>query len=564
MANNEEAISSAIKHLLTGNLDRAEKIFREILITQPKNVYVLHSLGIIYSQLGKYDLAIQYLEQSLLIDSSIPDAYNNLGNIYLAKGALDKAISYYQKALQLNPNLAISHYNLGIIFQEKGQLDEAIKYYHKSLRLDPNYIRAYTNLGNALQEKGLFDEAIGSYLQALQHKPASAETYNNLGNALQEKGLFDEAIGSYLQALQIKPDSAETYNNLGNALQEKGLFDKALSCFLQALQINQEYADAHWSLSLALLSSGHLTQGWKEYEWRWKIKDFIPYKRIFPQPEWDGSSSKEKSLLIYAEQGIGDEIMFASCFQNAIERIGTCTVECDKRLIPIFSRSFPQAVFIERLKKPDAYSPQLPQTDMVIPVGSLPGLFRPDFDAFPQKSYLIPDAGKVQGWRDRFKTLGEGFSVGISWRGGAKPGVIRKRSIMLEQWDKLFSLSGVHFINLQYGDCAQELKEAQEKLGVTIYDWEDADPLKDLDNFAAEIAALDLVLSVDNSAVHMAGALGKPVWVLLPYVPEWRWMLNREDSPWYPSVRLFRQPSSGDWESVITKVKDELLKMCGK
>jgi len=256
--------------------------------------------------------------------------------------------------------------------------------------------------------------------------------------------------------------------------------------------------------------------------------------------------------------------MFASCFQEVVEQAEVCTIECDKRLTPIFSRSFPGAVFIEREKKPDAHSSHIPHTDVVIPIGSLPGIFRPDFDAFPQKSYLIPDPEKVRTWLDRLKTLGEGLSIGISWRGGAKQEVIRKRSILLEQWDKLFSLSGVHFINLQYGDCAHELKEAKEKLGVTIYDWEDADPLKDLDNFAAEIAALDLIVSVDNSTVHMAGALGKPVWVLLPYVPEWRWMLNREDSIWYPSMRLFRQPSHGVWESVIARVKGELLALPDK
>jgi tetratricopeptide (TPR) repeat protein len=553
-----EAINSAIKDLLNGNLTRAANTFHEILEIQPDNVYVLHSLGIIYSQLRKYDLAMQYIEQALQIDPNIPDAYNNLGNIYLAKGQLDEAASHYSKALQLNPKLSVSIYNLGFICQEKGQLDEAIHYYQKALQTDPHYIKAYNNLGNVLQEKGLLDEAISCYNKALQLNPDSAEAYNNLGNALQEKGLLDEAISCYHKALQLNPDSAEAYNNLGNALQEKGLLDEAISCYHKALQLNEEYADAHWSLSLVLLSSGHLEQGFKEYEWRFKIKNFISFRRTFSQPAWDGSSLEGKSIFIYSEQGIGDEIMFASCFQEVIDRAHKCIVECDKRLIPIFSRSFPEALFIERVKDADTCSSKLPQTDVVILSGSLPKFLRSDIGSFPGKRYLIPDAEKVQSWRNRLRTLGDGLTVGISWRGGTDPGVRRKRSIELEQWAKLFSLSGLNFINLQYGDCKEELKEVKEKLGITIHDWEDADPLKDLDHFAAEIAALDLILSVDNSTVHMAGALGKPVWVLLPFVPDWRWMLDREDSPWYPTVRLFRQPAPGYWESVMERVAREL------
>jgi hypothetical protein len=251
--------------------------------------------------------------------------------------------------------------------------------------------------------------------------------------------------------------------------------------------------------------------------------------------------------------------MFASCFQEVIEQASVCTVECDKRLLPLFSRSFPEAVFIERVKETDDNLSHLPQTDLVIPLGSLPKFLRTDLNAFPRRSYLIPDAAKVEIWRNRLKTLGDGLKVGVSWRGGAAPKVKRRRSIKLEQWKKLFSLSGLHFINLQYGDCKDELKEIKETFGITIHNWEDADPLKDLDDFAAQIAALDLIISVDNSTVHMGGALGKPVWVLLPYVPDWRWMLNREDSPWYPTIKLFRQPSCGDWDPVIDKIKDDLL-----
>lgn len=550
-----EAVHSAVKHLLTGNLAQAETIFREILRIQPDNVYILHSLGIIYSQLGKHDLAIQYIEQALQLDSNIPDAYNNLGNIYLAKGQLDEAISHYRKALQLNPDLAISLYNLGIIFQEKGQLDEAINYYQKTLQLDPNYIKAHNNLGSALQEKGLLDEAISCFHKVLQLNPDSAETYNNLGNALQEKGLLDEAICCYHKVLELNPDSAETYNNLGNALQEKGLPDEAIHCYHKALQLDKEYADAHWSLSLALLSYGHLEQGFKEYEWRWKIRDFLPYKRNFPQPEWDGSSLKGKKIFVYSEQGVGDEIMFASCLPEVIEEADLCLVDTDKRLVPLFARSFPKATIIERIAAVEGKyraGPVIP--DVKAAIGSLPLFLRPTLSSFPQKAYFVPDAQKVDIWRDRFKASGEGLIVGISWRGGSKPSIIRKRSTDLAKWSKLLSMKGVNYITLQYGDHDAELRKVYEEAGITIQNCQEVNPLTDLDNFAAQISALDLVISVDNSTVHIAGALGTPVWVLLPFACEWRWMRDFEDTPWYPKSRLFRQNIAGDWEEVFERL----------
>ncbi len=520
-----------------GNLEQAEYFYKKVLKKQPDNPDVLHMLGVLFFQLANYDLAIKYI----------------------------------RKALQFRPSdIAPAHYNLGCALVAKGQFDEAITQYHKAIELNPFFAAAYNNLGRALQEKGQLGEAITQYHKALELSPFFADPYCNLGYVLEEKGQFDEAITHSLKAIELDPSLAMAYNNLGLALQGKGQLNEAVASYHKALQLNPNLAEAHWNMSLALLLLGNFKEGWKEYEWRWKEKTFLKNScshqpSHFSQPVWDGSSFKEKSLLIYAEQGIGDEIMFASCFQEVIERRSRCTIECDKRLIPIFARSFPEAIFVESVKEHDTSSSQLPRTDMVISLGSLPKFFRTDFDSFPKKNlYLMPNIEQVEMWHNRFKALGKGLKIGISWRGGAKSGVIRKRSIMLEQWDKLLSLSGVHFINLQYGDCKNELKEIKGKLGVSIHDWEDADPLKDLDNFAAQIAALDLIISVDNSTVHMAGALGKQVWVLLPCVPDWRWMLNREDSPWYPTMRLFRQPSSGDWESVIARIKDELLQILKK
>jgi tetratricopeptide (TPR) repeat protein len=552
-----------------GLLDDAIAHYQKAIVLNPSFAKAFSNLGNALREKGHIDEAMSYCKKALEIDPSFAETYCNLGVVLREKGQLDSAIAHYQKAIELNPSFAKAYCNLGVALQEKGLLDDAIAYYQKAIALNPFFKKAYSNLVNTLREQGKFDEALPYCKKAIEIAPQSAEVYCNLGNVLQEKGLFEEAIRYYQEALDHDPSLAEVYCNLGNISCEKGEIDESMMYYQKALELTPSYETAHFNMSVPLLLSGRYKEGWEKYEWRWKTKEFLKQSFAhqpdqFSQPLWDGSYLGGKSILIFAEQGIGDEIMFASCFQQIIEQAGECFVECDKRLIPIFSRSFPKAMLIERIKGTDARSSGLPRTDVVIPAGSLPGFLRTDLNAFSGKRYLVPDAEKVQMWRNRFSELGEGIKVGISWRGGAKPGVRRKRTIELGQWGGLFSLGGIHYINLQYGDCKGELGEIREKLGIPIKDWEDADPLKDLDNFAAEIAALDLVITVDNSTVHMAGALGKPVWVLLPFAPDWRWMLDREDSPWYSTVRLFRQPAPGDWESVMAKVRDELLKLLDK
>jgi Flp pilus assembly protein TadD len=485
-------------------------------------------LAIKHKQEGNFQQAEMILKQILKIQPTNANIYFQLGSIYKSKGQVDKAIISYQIAIQINPCHGDAYNDLGNSYQIKGQVDNAITCYQKAIQIDPNHALAYYNLGNIYLDKGQFDEAIVCYQQTLQLKPNIALAYNNQGIALQWKGQLNEAITFYKNAIDIDPT----------------------------------FAPAHLNLSLALLLSGDFKEGWKEREWRWKIDDITSPLHKLPLPLWDGSNLRGKTIFIYGEQGIGDEIMFASCLSELIAQADLCVVECDKRLIPLFSRSFPKALMVERFKENRHYPTEALSSDMKIAFGSILKFLRPNLTRFPQQeAYLIADVEKVNMWQKRFKALGKGLKIGISWRGGSKPNIIRTRSIVLEKWAELFSIPKIHFINLQYGDCNNELAEAKEKLGVIIHDWEDADSLKDLDNFAAQIAALDLVISVDNSTVHMAGALGVPTWVLLPFVPDWRWMLNREDSPWYLTIKLFRQPSIGDWESVIAYVKDELLKL---
>jgi Tfp pilus assembly protein PilF len=440
-----------------------------------------------------------------------------------------------------------------------GRYDEAMSNYRKVIELKPAHVEAIMNLGNVLRSMGEVDEAISCFNQALEIKPDYASTYNNLGVSFKDKGDLDYAILHYKKALELDDGFAEAHNNLGMALQEKRQFENAEISFRKAIQLNGNLAEAHFNLASVLLLTSNLQEGWEEYEWRLQTEKFDSLYHDFQYPAWDGSSLLGKTLMICAEQGVGDEIMFASCLTDVVDQAELCIVECDRRLLSLFSRSFPKAIFFERQS---SYSPDLSSVQLKTALGTLPKYFRSDLSNFPdKKSYLVPDSSRVEFWQNRFKQLDAGLKVGISWQGGQRAYIGYTKSVSLEEWAELFSLQGISFISLQNDDYQGELQEVREKLGVKIYKWEDDDQVNDLEDRAAQIAALDLVISVDNTTAHLAGALGKPVWTILPYVPDWRWMMDREDSPWYPTMRLFRQPSPGDWTSVMNRVAEELKKM---
>lgn len=485
--------------------------------------------------------------------------YYNLGIFFQEQGEGDEAILNYKKAVTVDPNYTEAYYNLGVILHEHGQFDEATECYQKTLQLNPDHLKANINIGNIFRQTGNSDRAIDYYRKALDLNPDHADIHNNLGAVYQDKGSPDQAIPYFQKALELHADFAEACNNLGSALKETGQFEKAREYFQKAIQLNPAFAEAHVNMAYILLLSGSFVEGWKEYEWRFQTEKFDSRMQVFPCPEWDGSPLDGKPLLICAEQGIGDEVMFSSCLPDVIEKAGQCIVECDSRLLQLFSRSFPGTRFFGRNDGEGIYPPELPRAEYKIAMGSLSKYYRSNLDRFPQReAYLLPDPKIVSFWKDRFNQLGKGLKVGISWRGGQHVYAKRARSIPLEEWSAILSFPEIKFINLQYGDCKTELDEIHKGLGIRIHDWDDADPLKDLGDFAAQITALDLVISVDNATVHFAGALGKPVWTLLPYVPEWRWMLNRPDSPWYPTMKLFRQPSPGSWGPVIENVLKDL------
>lgn len=487
------------------------------------------------------------------------DSYYKLGMILQEKGQIDEAIKCFEKAAEIQPDFIEVFYILGIIYQSSKQYIEAIAHYEKVLHIDQNHVQSHNNLGTIYRQMGRLDDALIHHKKALEIDSGHADTYNNLGAVFQAQGKLDEALKHYQLAVQMSNDFGEAYNNLGNVLMLTGKFDEAHDAYQKAVRILPDLANAQYNIALLQLLRGDFREGWKNYDWRFHTEDFSSVCFDLPQPVWDGSSLDEKTLLVCSEQGVGDEIMFASCLPEVVEQVGRCFIECEKRLLPLFERSFPQAVVKAAVDTHNTDRVWTYQADSKIAIGSLPKFLRPDPASFPKrKFYLVADSEQIEIWRKRFAEVGKGLKVGISWRGGKHPYVKNMRSIPLEKWSPLFSLPGIHIINLQYGEYGTELQEFYNKYGKRFYTWEDANPIEDLDNFAAQISALDIIISIDNATVHMAGALGARVWTLLPAIPDWRWMLEREDTLWYPTMRLFRQPSMGDWDTVLSVIAKEV------
>ena len=557
----EGKLQQAISLYQAGQLLQAEQICQQILRDYPQDAEALHMLGVIAYQVGESKIATGLISQAIEIDSNQYVFFNSLGAALQKQGSLEESIQAYQQAIQIQSGDADSYSNLGVALQDQGSLEESIQAYQQAIQIQPNHPEAYNNLGVVLKEQGRLEESIQAYQKSIEIQPKSAEAYHNLGNVLRDQGSLEESIEAYQQAIQIQPDYAEAYSNLGNVLREQGKLEESIEAYQQAIQIQPGSAETHNNLGLILLLLGDFHQGWKEYEWRLKCSNFSSENRNFPQPYWNGIHLNGKSVLIWAEQGIGDEIMFTSILLTLSQMTEKIVIECNIRLVSLFQRSFPQIQFFPRQNPPN---PKLldKNIDYQIPMGSLGQWLRTSEDSFKEskQTYLTACANKSAKIRERYQKLADGkLLVGISWKStGINQRQALLKSTILEDWTSVLLQQDCYFINLQYGDVKEELEQFHLQRNLMIYQDEKINSLRDLDDFAAQTSALDLVISTSNTTVHMAGALGKQVWTLLPYIPDWRWMLDREDTPWYPSMRLFRQNETGDWSGVFAQVKSEL------
>ena len=514
-----------------------------------------HNLGLVYLEQGHFEDAVDSLELATHFAPQLTAAHLDLS---LALSRLDRheaAAAACHRALELEPDCAIAWLRLGNIAKQRGDLTLAAQCYESAAALAPTLADAHCQRGFVLYKLGRYDESLKSYATALAINPKFVEVHHNLGLLQLETGYPEEALASFERALEQRPQIVETLTCVAHALRDLGRLDDALAQYDKVLARGTEFGDAFINRCYTSLMREDYPTGWAQYERRFAAT--ATPLRGFPFPEWCGEPLDSKCILVYAEQGLGDEIMFASCVPDLLERCDNVVIECSPRLARLYARSFPRAIVHGGSKQDDpSWVMQLPRVDYQVAIGSLPRHFRQARNQFPPRScYLVADKARVEFWRCRLASSNR-LRVGIAWRGGSLRTREVTRSIALEQWLALLTQPGMDFVSLQYGDTASDLARLRGGYGMAIDDF--SIELADLDELAAAIGALDLVISVDNTVAHLAGALGQSVWILLTSSPEWRYLRQGAQMPWYPSARLFRQPQPRAWQPVLEQVADAL------
>jgi Flp pilus assembly protein TadD len=505
---------------------------------------------VIAYQEGRHAEAVELISQALAIDERQPAAHSNLGNALEALGELDRAMQSYRSALALYPDFADALVNLASLHARRGERDEAIACYRRGLALQPNQPAAHSNLGNLLRDAGRREEAAAAYRQAIALEPDFGEAHSNLGNVLADEGRVDEAIACYRRALAIRPDFASAHSNLANALAQKGLIADAEASLAQALRLDPGSSHARFNYAHLKLLQGDYEAGLPAYEARFGGDALSTgyatlHKRaalLSPFPRWQGEAGAGRRLLVWTEQGLGDSLMMLR-YLPLLRGFGQVVVYCEPELVRL----------AEHLPGVDTVVPAtegvpIGKFDCQVPIMSLPLAFGTRADTIPANvPYLVvPERLKAE-WAERLQRLA-GPRIGLLWAGGAALPRDRLRSIRLARLEPLTKARRASLVSLQKGPQAAQARET----GWPIADF--MGESRDLMDTAALICGLDLVVGVDTAVTHLAAALGKPVFLLNRFESEWRWMLGRADSPWYPSLRLFRQPAPEDWDSVAREV----------
>jgi tetratricopeptide (TPR) repeat protein/GR25 family glycosyltransferase involved in LPS biosynthesis len=544
--------NDAAAHIKLGNALRARGQFDDAIAhyqkavdIKPDHAGVQVNLANALQARGKFDLAIAHYEKALHIDPGQAVIFNNLGGAILgAQGKLDDAAACFEQAIALNSDYVDAHNNLAHVRRAQGNLDAAAACYQRAITLRSDRPDFHNELGKVLREQGKLDAAVECYERALALNPNYAEAHYNLGNVFGDQGRLDDAIECYERTLALQPDYADAHTNLIITLRDLGRVDDAMACCQQALEADPDSAVANFCDGFLRLLTGDFVEGWPKYEWRWRTKEVQPHG--LTAPLWDGQDLRGRSILLHCEQGLGDSIQAIRFARLVKEKHGTVLLSCP----PSLTRLFQDVAGIDGIF-PDGLG--LPDYDVQAPLMSLPGLFETDLNTIPTDvPYLLSDPTRVNAWKSRLADYG-GFRVGIVWRGS--PTHDCHRLMTAAQFAEFLDIPGIAVISLQKDATAEEI----ETLGHLPGPCFDAGPfLEDFSDTAALIANLDLVISVCTSVCHLAGALAAPVWTLIPFAADWRWLLQREDSPWYPTMRLFRQPKIGDWQSVIERVRAEL------
>jgi tetratricopeptide (TPR) repeat protein len=531
-----------------GRLEEAAQIYSAILAGDPGKFDALHLLGLLRHQQGREVDALRLIAAALNVNPHSADALSNFGLIFDTLKQHQDALGIFDKALALKSDHVNALNNRGLTLANLGRHAEALASWDRALAADPAHPEALHSRGNALFKAKRFAEALADYDRFLTLRPDDVDVLNNRGSSLAELGRLDEAIQSYQRALDVDPKLPEIHINKGHILADLHRFDEALAAYADAAAIGPKHAEARFCESLVRLRLGQFAAGWRDYEWRWRQASWGERGRDFAQPLWLGEGPLAgKTILLHAEQGFGDMLQFAR-YVPLVARLGArILLEVQPPLKPLLSHLEGASCVLAR-------GETLPAFDLHCPLMSLPLAFGTEAGSIPGACpYIRAPADRVSAWQARLGTK-RCLRVGIAWAGSAVHEHDRTRSMALEQFASLLSVPGIEFVSIQKDMSAADAAALRRHGNVRPIGSE----LGDFADTAAVISLLDLVIAVDTSVVHLAGALGRPVWVLVPFSPDFRWLLEREDSPWYPSARLFRQPRYGDWQRVLARVKTEL------
>ena len=506
-------VDRAISLHQSGRVPEAERIYRDVLKQDPGNPDALHLLGLIAHHANRPEPAIELITRAIASEPNVPLYHMNLARVYRGAARHEDALASATRAAQINPS----------------------------------FVEAHVERAAALKALDRFDEAEVAARKAVRAAPDHPGGHGALANVLADQGRFEQAMEEYRTTLKIAPDWAEALSNYGEALRKLGKYAEAEPFFRRAISLTPEVGDPHFNLSIVLLVTGRFDEGWREYEWRWR--QIGVQMRVYDPPLWDGSDLAGKSIMLWSEQGLGDTIQFIRYVPMVRARGAGKIVVVTNRPIANLVRT------VQGIDEVYVKGEPLPKTQSQCPIVSLPLKFQTKPETIPARvPYISVDPQMVAWWRQRLSVSSDVKNVGIAWAGSAVNKNDRNRSARLSDFSPLAGVANVRFINLQMGQPAKQL--ASPPAGLKIDD-ATAD-VRDF-NDAALIAQLDLVITVDTSICHVAGALARPVWTLVPLVPDWRWLLDRDDTPWYPTMRLFRQTRRGDWSDAMARVREQLV-----
>lgn len=553
----------AIRHLAQANADagrltESEKAWLQYLARCPDSSIGHRHLGNLRKRMEKFGLAIESHQQAVKLDETSPALHVDLGIALAAAKRLPEARKSFSRALELDANYYDAHINLGMLLQEMREGKEALAQLRRAIELRPDDPSGHNNLGVALGDQEKFQEAIECYEGLLARWPDYALAWNNMGNALRSAGRSEEAVTALHKALELKPDYTEAHNNLGIIYIGMGRFLDAVRAFDQSLLLRPDYPEAHANRGLIYLLLGEFHRGWADYEWRWQGHNGRKRKK-FSGRVWDGSPIAGKRLLLYCEQGLGDTFQFVRYAKELKARGATIILECPDSIRQILDRTPGIDEFIIRGDKP-------PLCDFYAPLLSLPGLCQTHLDNLPRRvPYIFTDPALIWEWKQRMASI-EGFRIGIAWQGNPEHKGDRYRSFPLKRFAVVANTPGVTLVTLQKNYGSEQIERLDGLFPLTDF----KGISENIDGWlrtAAIISNLDLVICADTSLAHLAGAMGIPVWMTIPVSPDWRWLLDRTDTPWYPTMRLFRQSRGGDWEEVFDRIANALrerLRMSSK